>query len=97
MIFSIVFDTYMAFGSRIMTEYIRNLRRYVGHDPLIQCGTSVIILDRDNRVLMIRRTDNDCWCFPGGGIEPGESVEETAAREVFEGWTSVLETAACYK
>lgn len=67
-----------------MTGYIKNLRKYVGHDPLIQCGASVIIMDADNKVLMIHRTDNDCWCFPGGGVELGESVEETAIREVFE-------------
>lgn len=24
------------------------------------------------------------WSFPGGGIEPGESAEETAIREAFE-------------
>jgi 8-oxo-dGTP pyrophosphatase MutT (NUDIX family) len=34
--------------------------------------------------LMMLRTDNDCWCFPGGGIELGEEAEETAKREAFE-------------
>jgi 8-oxo-dGTP pyrophosphatase MutT (NUDIX family) len=67
-----------------MTEYIRNLRKYAGHIPLIQCGASVIIIDSEERVLMMHRTDNDCWCFPGGAVGPGESVEETAIREVLE-------------
>jgi 8-oxo-dGTP pyrophosphatase MutT (NUDIX family) len=67
-----------------MTGYIKYLREYVGHSPLIQCGASVIIFSADKKVLMLHRTDNDCWCFPGGGVELGESVEETAKREVFE-------------
>jgi 8-oxo-dGTP pyrophosphatase MutT (NUDIX family) len=67
-----------------MTGYMKSLRKYVGHNPLIQCGASVIILDADEKVLMIHRTDNDCWGFPGGGVELGESVEDTAIREVFE-------------
>lgn len=33
---------------------------------------------------MLRRTDNDSWCFPGGSVELGEKVEETAKREVRE-------------
>ena len=33
---------------------------------------------------MLHRSDNDCWCFPGGAVELGESVEEAAAREVWE-------------
>ena len=33
---------------------------------------------------MIHRTDNDCWSFPGGGVELGESVDETAIRKAFE-------------
>lgn len=67
-----------------MTGYIKSLRKYIGHNPLIQCGASVIILNEDEKVLMIHRTDNDCWCFPGGGVELGEKVEETAIREVQE-------------
>jgi 8-oxo-dGTP pyrophosphatase MutT (NUDIX family) len=71
-------------GGYKMTGYMKSLRKYVGHNPLIQCGASVIIIDADKKVLMIHRTDNDCWCFPGGGVELGESVEDTAVREVLE-------------
>lgn len=48
------------------------------------CGASVIVFDNDRRVLMLKRSDNGCWCFPGGAIELGEKVEEAAAREVLE-------------
>ncbi|HYF81866.1 MAG TPA: NUDIX domain-containing protein [Clostridia bacterium] len=67
-----------------MTGYIKSLREIVGHRPLLQCGASVIIFGVEGKVLMLHRTDNDCWCFPGGSIEPGEKVEDAARREVYE-------------
>ncbi|WP_324254125.1 NUDIX hydrolase [Paenibacillus sp. 1001270B_150601_E10] len=35
-------------------------------------------------MLLQRRSDNGHWGFPGGYMEMGETVEETAKREVFE-------------
>ncbi len=67
-----------------MTEYMKVLRAHVGHSPIIQCGASVIVEDENGRILLGLRTDNECWSYPGGSVELGESVEETAARELFE-------------
>jgi ADP-ribose pyrophosphatase YjhB (NUDIX family) len=39
------------------------------------------------RVLLIKRGGHpyiDCWAFPGGFAEPGEAIEQTAARELME-------------
>jgi ADP-ribose pyrophosphatase YjhB (NUDIX family) len=47
-------------------------------------AVSVVIPDGQDRILLIRRTDNKYWSIPGGGIEPGESVREAARREVEE-------------
>lgn len=66
-----------------MSNYILELRKIVGQRPLIQCGTSVIISNK-NKILMQLRTDNNKWGLPGGSIEIGERVEETAIREVEE-------------
>lgn len=66
-----------------MSNYILELRKIVGQRPLIQCGTSVIIRN-ENKILMQLRTDNKKWGLPGGSIEIGERVEETAIREVKE-------------
>lgn len=38
----------------------------------------------DERVLMVRNNGGRGWSLPGGGQEPGESLAETARREVFE-------------
>jgi 8-oxo-dGTP pyrophosphatase MutT (NUDIX family) len=67
-----------------LRDYIHSMRSLIGHKPLMLCGASVIVFDDERRVLMLRRSDNGCWCFPGGAIELGEKVEEAAAREVLE-------------
>lgn len=40
------------------------------------------------RILAIRRAEHiragGCWCFPGGGIEPGETPEQAVVREIQE-------------
>ena len=65
--------------------YIMDLRAYVGHRPLIQVGSSVIVEDGQGRILLQRRTDNGLWCFSSAGsMEPGESAEDTARRELLE-------------
>ena len=65
--------------------YIMDLRAYVGHAPLIQVGASVFIEDEQGRVLLQLRTDDRQWSFSAAGsMEPGESPEETARRELLE-------------
>ena len=49
--------------------------------PLLGVAVAVI---RDGRVLLARRVDLGVWCLPGGAVAEGESVAQTAAREVQE-------------
>ncbi|MCW2503413.1 MAG: mutator MutT protein [Actinomycetia bacterium] len=55
----------------------------------------VVLLDADDRLLMLKLHDPsvtrgpnpitaDFWLLVGGGVEPGETYEEAARREVFE-------------
>jgi len=50
----------------------------------------VVVVDRSGRVLLFRTVDpsnpalGTWWELPGGGMEPGESVAVTAARELAE-------------
>ncbi|MEV7038375.1 NUDIX hydrolase [Amycolatopsis sp. NPDC051061] len=41
------------------------------------------VLIRDDRVLLVHN-DRDEWELPGGRIEPGETPEQTVAREISE-------------
>ena len=47
-------------------------------------STTAVVTDDQARILLIRRRDNDLWALPGGGMELGESIVETAVREVKE-------------
>jgi len=65
-------------------DYILQLRQFVGHRPILIVGASVLIVDAENRLLLLKRSDNGCWGMPGGGVEPGEVVEAAARREARE-------------
>ena len=67
-----------------MSDYIMDLRKIVGHRPLLQAAASIIIENEKGQVLLGRRTDNHQWGYSGGSIELGETVEEAAKRELFE-------------
>lgn len=67
-----------------MSEYIKSLRQHLGHTPLLQVGASVIVINEAGQMLMQQRTDCGSWGYAGGSVELGESVEQTAERELFE-------------
>lgn len=64
-------------------NYIKEMRRYIGHETLLTVGCGIIIEEND-QILLQHRTDEDNWCIPGGLMEIGETFEETAKREAFE-------------
>ena len=66
-----------------MIEYIKNMRKYIGHERLLIVGASVFV-HKDGRLLLQKRKDNGCWGDHGGCCELGETVEETAKRELHE-------------
>jgi len=65
-------------------DYILQLRQYIGHRPILLVGAAILVLDEQNRLLMMKRSDNECWSVPGGSMEPGELVEAAAKRETLE-------------
>ena len=67
-----------------MPDYIKEIRKMVGHFPLLMPGALVILINEDKEILMQKRADMDIWGIPGGFCELGETIEETARREVFE-------------
>jgi 8-oxo-dGTP pyrophosphatase MutT (NUDIX family) len=50
----------------------------------VKVGVGVVIVDAQGRILLERRSDNGMWGLPGGKMEPGESLCQTALREVKE-------------
>ncbi len=65
--------------------YVEELRKIVGHRPLIFVGAVTIIVDECGRILLQQRKfPSGTWGITGGLMELGESTEEVAKREVFE-------------
>jgi ADP-ribose pyrophosphatase YjhB (NUDIX family) len=57
----------------------------VGKNGRLGVGCSASIFDSSGeKVLLVRRADNDKWAVPGGYMEPGENFTEACKREVFE-------------
>ena len=64
--------------------YIMEMRKYVGHAPIMSCSCGVIIENAAGEILLQKRRDNGCWALIGGAMEMGETFEEAAKREVRE-------------
>ena len=63
--------------------YITDIRKKVGHDPLIMpCASGVII--ENNKMLLQKRSDDGTWAFHGGSLDLGETFEEALKREFKE-------------
>jgi len=65
----------------------------IGELPAVRTASRVLVIDRDERVLLFgaRLVDLDTapaevlwWYTPGGGVDPGESLRAAAVRELAE-------------
>ncbi len=47
-------------------------------------GSSCVIINNKEEVLLVLREDFRIWALPGGGLEPNETWEQAAVRETLE-------------
>ncbi|MGH3445271.1 MAG: NUDIX hydrolase, partial [Nocardioidaceae bacterium] len=47
-------------------------------------SVNALVVNQDDEVLLIKRTDNDFWSLPGGKIDLGETLRQAAVRETVE-------------
>jgi len=52
--------------------------------PPVTLGVRCLVIDAQDRVLLVRHTYMGGWHIPGGGVDPGESTREAAERELRE-------------
>jgi len=65
-------------------DYIHQLRQHIGHRPILLVGAAILVVDEQECILLLKRSDSGCWGPPGGAAEPGERVENAARRETLE-------------
>ncbi|HRQ37728.1 MAG TPA: NUDIX domain-containing protein [Chloroflexota bacterium] len=78
------FDRGAPGNSRPNVPYYQFLRPYIGQAPYIMAGTAAFIQNEAGHILLQQRRDNGLWCFPGGGVELGERVDQAIVQEVWE-------------
>ena len=60
------------------------------HDPSappansLVVGSSAVVADREGSILLQRRSDSGNWALPGGAMDIGETIAQSAIREVKE-------------
>jgi 8-oxo-dGTP diphosphatase len=67
-----------------ISSYVAHLRELIGTELLHLPSVATLCRDASNRILLVKESDTGTWSTPGGAIEPGETPELAAIREVQE-------------
>lgn len=68
-------------GQKIVT---RTLQRYWRMSRGLTMGAQGVVLDPQNRVVLVKLTYRQGWHFPGGGVERNETARTALERELQE-------------
>jgi ADP-ribose pyrophosphatase YjhB (NUDIX family) len=69
-------------AQRILQRWV--LQPYWRIQRPLTLGAQGVIVNDDGRVLLVKHTYRPGWCFPGGGVEKGETVVTALTRELQE-------------
>jgi 8-oxo-dGTP pyrophosphatase MutT (NUDIX family) len=67
-----------------ISDYLRNLRRKIGHDPVLIPAVCALVFNGRGEVLICRTRDDGKWHTVGGTMDPGEEPTAAVVREVKE-------------
>jgi ADP-ribose pyrophosphatase YjhB (NUDIX family) len=59
-------------------------RYHANHFDIGPLASGEAVVMHDNKLLLVRRTDDGLWALPGGITDPGETLSESARRELWE-------------
>jgi len=65
-------------------EFIVAIRTKIGHDLLWLPGVTGLVVDDEQRVLLVRRADTLEWTLVSGCLDPGEQPAAGVVREIHE-------------
>lgn len=54
-------------------SYINDIRKYIGHAPMLSAGATVVVI-KDKKIFLNLRSDTNTWGIPGGALELGETL-----------------------
>ncbi|MBE9051816.1 NUDIX hydrolase [Nostocales cyanobacterium LEGE 11386] len=92
-------------ASEIMAKYTNTEPSYVLDLFSLEKGYATPKVDvrgavfRDQKILLVREREDDCWTLPGGWVDIGESPSSAVEREIYEesGYkTQVIKLVAVY-
>ena len=73
---------------KVGEEFVGKVSKDADASSELPSAAGVMIFDPDGRALFLCRSGESDhlgeWCWPGGGVDPGETPEEAARREVEE-------------
>ncbi|MEV6600114.1 NUDIX domain-containing protein [Actinoplanes sp. NPDC051346] len=68
-----------------ISPHLARLRSMIGHELILLPSVSVIVVDEQARLLLVRHAgQRDGWAVPGGAVDVGESPAQAAVREIRE-------------
>ncbi len=62
-----------------MADYVHEIRKLVGHRPIILNTAAGILVNENGEVLLNERVDTHNWSLPGGYLEYGETYASVCA------------------
>lgn len=67
-----------------MSVYHRDIRQYISKRPVVRVKAAVLVLNETGEILLQKRQNRDEWGILLGSLKPGEALEDTASRELWE-------------
>ncbi|MBA4493811.1 NUDIX domain-containing protein [Paenactinomyces guangxiensis] len=63
--------------------YTQGIRNWLGHRPHLLVGAHVLVINEKDQLLLQQGAEGS-WVLPGGLLIRGETLEDTARRQVYE-------------
>lgn len=76
-------NTIIKRGGNKMANYIKDIRKKVGHDAIFMPAVGAVIYE-NGKILLQKRQDDGKWATHGGAMELGETYLQTLERELKE-------------